>query len=338
MKVEEGQHMSSTIKRGVSLYSYQEEYYIGKMTLEDCIAAAANGAGASGIEVIAEQMFPGNYPEPSDGFVEQWFGWMDKYHTTPTCMDAFLDYTMFPNRLLSDKEQVDLVVRDLKLAARLGFRCIRSLCITPMHIIEAALPWAEKLNVVIGLEIHAPYSIDSKWAQDLVALIQRTGTKHAAFIPDFGIFGTRPPTVNVERAIYFGATPAVCDYIIGAVQSKTPLDAMEAKARAMGANAQDLGLLRSAGMIRYNQPEWLIPILPYITHIHAKFYEMTEDCVEPSIDYENPVHILKEHGYTGYLSSEYEGQRAYHEIPGKMADSVEQVRRQHVMFRRLLGE
>ena len=25
------------IKRGVSLYSYQDEFYTGKMTLEDCI-------------------------------------------------------------------------------------------------------------------------------------------------------------------------------------------------------------------------------------------------------------------------------------------------------------
>lgn len=329
--------MSSMIKRGISLYSYQEEYYIGKMTLEDCIAAAAD-IGATGIEVIAEQMLPGNYPEASEQFVEQWFGWMQKYGTTPTCMDAFLDYTMFPNRLLTDKEQVDLIVRDLKLAAKLGFRCIRSLCITPMHIIEAALPWADKLNVVIGLEIHAPYSIDSKWAQDLVALIQRTGTRYAAFIPDFGIFATRPPTVNVERAIRFGATPAVCDYIVKATQDKIPLDQMEAKATAMSANPQDIGLLRSAGMIRYNQPEWLIPIMPYITHIHAKFYEMTSDCVEPSIDYVNPVRILQEHGYSGYLSSEYEGQRAYHDMAGFMTDSVEQVRRQHVMFRNLLGE
>ena len=106
----------------------------------------------------------------------------------------------------------------------------------------------------------------------------------------------------------------------------------------MGANQQDLGLLRSAGMIRYNQPEWLIPIMPYVCHIHAKFYEMTEDCVEPSIDYTNPIRILAEHGYSGYLSSEYEGQRAYHDVEGFMPDAVEQCRRQHDMIRRLLGE
>lgn len=41
--------MSTQIKRSVSLYSYQEEFYTGKMTLEDCIRAASE-AGATGIE------------------------------------------------------------------------------------------------------------------------------------------------------------------------------------------------------------------------------------------------------------------------------------------------
>ena len=46
-----------TIKRGVSLYSFQEEYFLRTMSLEDCIAAAA-GIGANGIEIIPEQSDP----------------------------------------------------------------------------------------------------------------------------------------------------------------------------------------------------------------------------------------------------------------------------------------
>ena len=51
-----------TIKRGVSLYSFQEEYFLRTMSLEDCIAAAAD-IGALGIEIIPEQSIPG-YPAP----------------------------------------------------------------------------------------------------------------------------------------------------------------------------------------------------------------------------------------------------------------------------------
>ena len=46
--------------------------------------------------------------------------------------------------------------------------------------------------------------------------------------------------------------------------------------------------------------------------------------------------MLIEGGYSGYLSSEYEGNRHIQDV--SPVDSVEQVRRQQVMFKRLLGE
>ena len=69
------------IKRGVSFYSYQEEYFLGQLGIEDCIRESAE-FGALGIEIIPEQMLRG-YPHITDEFYRQWHGWMDKYGTTP---------------------------------------------------------------------------------------------------------------------------------------------------------------------------------------------------------------------------------------------------------------
>ena len=44
--------MTAKIGRSVSLYSYQQEYYEGRMNLEDCIRAASE-AGATGIVNLA---------------------------------------------------------------------------------------------------------------------------------------------------------------------------------------------------------------------------------------------------------------------------------------------
>jgi hypothetical protein len=63
---------------------------------------------------------------------------------------------------------------------------------------------------------------------------------------------------------------------------------------------------------------------------------MTDDYTEYSIPYEQIIPILIEGGYNGYLSSEYEGNRHIQDV--QEVDSVEQVRRQHVMFQRLLGK
>jgi sugar phosphate isomerase/epimerase len=75
--------------------------------------------------------------------------------------------------------------------------------------------------------------------------------------------------------------------------------------------------------------------MPYIFHIHAKFYEMLDDGTEYSIPYDKIIPALKAGNYQGYLSSEYEGNR--HIQDAFPVDSVEQVRRQHAMFHRLLA-
>ena len=50
-----------SVKRGISLYSYQEEYFLRKLTLEQCIAKAS-AIGALGIETLAEQMMRASPP------------------------------------------------------------------------------------------------------------------------------------------------------------------------------------------------------------------------------------------------------------------------------------
>ena len=62
--------MPSKISRGVSLYSFQEEMFLGQMGVEDCVAFAAS-IGAKGIEILPEQNMPG-FPHLSDAEVEEW--------------------------------------------------------------------------------------------------------------------------------------------------------------------------------------------------------------------------------------------------------------------------
>ena len=94
--------MSTQIKRSISLYSYQEEFYTGKMNLEDCIRAASE-TGATGIEFLPEQMLP-EFPNITDEFVEKWHGWMKKYNVEPIAYDAFLDQKLFANRIFTTSE------------------------------------------------------------------------------------------------------------------------------------------------------------------------------------------------------------------------------------------
>jgi sugar phosphate isomerase/epimerase len=325
---------TNSIKRGVSLYSYQEEFFLRKMTLEDCIAASAK-MGALGIETIAEQMMPG-FPKLSDEFYKQWHGWMDKYGTTPTCHDMFLDIKKFKGRLMTDDEMLESVIRDLKHANKLGCTVIRVIVNTPPHIMAKAAPYAEKYNVRMGVEVHSPFHFDHEWIQQHYETVEMVGSPYLGFIPDMGIFEKRYPRVRAERHVREGAHAEIVQYISEAHERKENLDQVEQEVKKMGGNARDLAMVEDLRHIVYTDPRRLLEYMPRIFHIHGKFYEMVDDCHEYSIPYEDVIPVLIEGGYTGYLSSEYEGNRHIQDV--YPVDSVEQVRRQQAMFKKLIGE
>ena len=92
-----------------------------------------------------------------------------------------------------------------------------------------------------------------------------------------------------------------------------------------------------AETMRHNaafEPKRMLDYIGMIHNIHGKFYEMTEDCVEYSIPYDEIIQVLKAGGYDGYICSEYEGNRWVEDA--EEVNSVEQVRRQHVMLKRLI--
>jgi len=320
------------IKTGVSLYSYQEEYFLRKMTLEDCIAAVSK-LGADGVEILGEQMLP-NFPSPGSKFVDQWFGWMDKYKTKPTAYDAFLDTKLYKNRLLTESECVDMMARDIKLASRLGFNILRTLVMTPRPVIEKSLEIAERHDVKIGIEVHAPFSLKSPWIDEFMELADRLRTPYFGIIPDMGIFVKRLPPVYLGWHVRHGASERIVAYIAEAYAARMDKEKAKAEVAKMGGTEAEVQLCEHAFHYSFDNPKWLLPYIPRMLHIHAKFYEMTSDCVEPSIPYDEIVPILVKGGYQGYLSSEYEGQRHIQDL-GEV-DSVEQVRRQHAMFKKLM--
>ena len=155
-------------------------------------------------------------------------------------------------------------------------------------------------------------------------------------MPDMGTYVKRFPRVVSERALRDGARPRVVDLIVSTYDDHGDVHGLMDMVNYMGGGSVEMGLARQATHYTWNDPRNMLEYMPRIGHIQAKFYEMTEDGTEYSIPYDEIIPVLVEGGYDGYLSSEYEGNR--HIQDAYPVDSVEQVRRQHVMFQRLLGE
>jgi sugar phosphate isomerase/epimerase len=159
------------IKRGVSLYSFQDEYFLRKMTLEGIIATCAK-LDVPGIEIIPDQMIP-LYPNIPDSFVKQWHAWMDKYGRTPVCIDMFLDWNKYDGRVMTEEERVESIRQDIINANKLGCTVIRVIHDVEPSILERLASTAEKYNVKLALEIHAPSYYDSPLEQRLVEMFER---------------------------------------------------------------------------------------------------------------------------------------------------------------------
>ncbi|WNM23585.1 sugar phosphate isomerase/epimerase family protein [Demequina capsici] len=195
-----------TIKRGVSLYSYQQSQFLEEMNLEDEIReVGTNLDGADGIEIVDEMSL--RYPDPGDAFVAEWFSWMDTYGTTPVAMDVCMDVLQFRDHVMTYEECAERLRRDLRLAKRLGFSNVRVLSVVPIEILEMALPLAEELDIRLGKEIHQPMPLEGAAVTEIRELVAKTGTKHLGIVPDFGIFQFAPSEVQLALFERRGATP-----------------------------------------------------------------------------------------------------------------------------------
>lgn len=327
--------MTSTVKRGVSLYSFQEEMFLGQMSIEDCVAFAAS-IGANGIEILPEQNMP-TFPHISDAQVAWWQDLMARYGTTLTCYDMFLDTKRRKDRLMTDDEQVESIRRDLVLCNRLGIRKMRILVFVRPDILERCVPYAEDLDVHMGVEVHAPWHLEHAWILRTVDVADRLGTKHLGLLPDMGIFMKHYPPVWRAKFERQGARPEVAQFIVDQHEQKVNEAYVNFEVPVtMKGNPAEVAMAQTLRHNPYANPKRIRDFIPYFHHIQAKFYEMNEDATDPSIAYDEVIPQLVAGGWDGYLSSEYEGNRWIQDV--EPVDSREQVRRQHVMFERLIAK
>ncbi|EAC5805532.1 xylose isomerase [Listeria monocytogenes] len=306
----------SKIKRGVSLYSYQQSQFFKELDLEGQVKEVGeNLFGADGIELLDEQGL--HYPNPPETFFTQWFEWMDKYGTKPIAMDVFGDVLQFRDHVMSYHESAERLIDDIHLAYRLGFKIVRTLATEPIEVMIEALPLAERLDVKIVKEIHAPIPLNGKYVREIVEYVQRTGTKHLGILPDWGIFAFRPSEVKLDWFVRQGAKRKTCElvdqlcmdnyngksqelneidlslYSAGNVESMfhrylkhndAPAELIPAfqKMKALVVDNVpdyteiDFEVMGQALLLSRTKPEDLIELLPIISHFHGKFYNMTE--------------------------------------------------------------
>ncbi|WP_420122325.1 C-glycoside deglycosidase beta subunit domain-containing protein [Nakamurella sp.] len=288
------------LRFGVSTYSYSADLYTS-MTLEDVFADIAD-MGATGIEILGEGNVPG-YPTPPTEWIDRWFALVAQYGLTPTNFGSWVDTAMWADRDLTAQEGAAQVAQDLRLAHRLGFTSIRpkfgvtSFDLDPHPIwretVLRSLDLATELGVVICPEIHSPTPIKHPVTQGYLDLIEETGSPSFKLLIDTGIFQTAPVDDGHEGvSTEDGKRPAFLEPLAVPVAD-------------------------------------LAEILPHVHLIQTKFFEIDDQLNDLHVPWAPIVSTLRDAGWSGWLSSEYEGRREAYR-------GRDQVRRQLALLRTLL--
>jgi len=332
----------SKIRRAVSLYSLQHEYATGEMTLEDLLAFLKD-LGVEGFEFISDQMMHGT-PYPSRETLKRWDELMSKYGVRPVCNDIFMDAKIYKNGLLTKKELLKKLIDEIKLADRLGFKLVRLVSNTPPEIIEPALPYAEQYDVVLAQEVHAGISFDHPATKRFVEIMKELDSPYLGLVIDLGIFCRKLPRVFANYFLTLGINPELVPYVEDFFARGTDAHRVFAEylsrgdfpeeAKKLIRNEIDKEFLILSTGYENSDLSILDEYLPYIKHIHGKFYEMTEEDEEYSIPYGEIIDYLDKHNYNGYIASEYEGQRF---TPlDQPVRSLEQVKKHQAMLKRYI--
>ena len=331
----------SHIKTCVSLYSLQDEYMRKRMSFEDIFRFLSDN-GVESVEFLPDQMMHGT-PEPSKETVAKWKRLLETYQIMPVCIDVFLNTNLYRNRELTPRECVALLVKEIKLAHMLGVKLVRLVSMTPAFVLEPLLPFCEQYDVKVALEIHAGLSFDKKKTADYITEMKRLNSPYVGIVLDGSIFCRRIPRV-VEA---YGRMLGTNDEIIAFLQKtfeqgkdersliKNDGSYIDEFAALMKTRADRLFAEFASGY--ENEPYSVLDdLMPYVFHIHAKLYEMTDEDIEYSIDYRSFIQYLHDHNYDGSIATEYEGNRWT--LPGKPVVEKEQTKRHQAMLKRMITE
>jgi hypothetical protein len=204
------------------------------------------------------------------------------------------------------------------------------------------LPLAEKLDVRIGAEIHSASTVDSPWVLALRELYDRLGSPYLGFIPDFGAstLGISPSVYETYRA------RGVSDELLAAIAERwdelhtrdfepgQEIGRLIELAHRLGAGDHAVNLaVFAVGIHGHQDPQGWSEILDQVVHLHGKFFAIDEDGRDPVVPFEELLPLFAEGGYTGFVSSEYEG---WHW--DTTSDCFDMVVRQQELCRRILAQ
>jgi sugar phosphate isomerase/epimerase len=303
---------NSDIRLGTTVYSLTNEFHAREYTFEGLVREIAARDLGPGLEVVGYQSIR-SFPNVDDAYVSWFRNLLDECELEPSCLGLNADVAIQRDRSLTLDEAVELQRLQLVSAAKLGFPVARVQgYILGPEAYERLLPTAEKLNVKMGVEVHAPHHLNDPKIVEYREAFDRLDSPYLGFIPDFSTsayavppsyiqflrWNEVPEDLIAEALAVWGDVANDWNARVAFIQrlrrGTTPANQISAVGRMFGMFGR--------------QPvrEWL-EMMDRVVHVHGKFYDIDASGEETSIPFRELLPLFRDAGYKGYISSEWEG-------------------------------
>lgn len=306
--------------QGVTLYSFTRAFHGREYDLEGLIRKVASDGYGPGLEIIGFSSFRG-FPDIDDAFAGWFRDLVSEVGLVTTSLAVNADIGIHRDRLLDQDELIEYMRRQILAAAKLGFPIARvQISLTPDSM-EQLAPIAEDHGVTLALEVHADQYASHPRILALRDRYERVGSPYLGFTMDWGatVSGFAPSLIEAYRRR--GASEDLLAQVTGLwnefYEQGPPADQAEHGQRfgrfiALAAQngRPDLGIdfgINGTGLFGPARVDDWLEIMPWIRHVHGKFFGIDEHGEEPSVPVRDLIRLLVENGYSGAISSEYEG-------------------------------
>ena len=330
---------------GVTLYSFTPEWHAREYTFAQLIEKVDELELGPGVEIIGFQNIRG-FPKPQPEFVNEFHSLMDQYGLEPSALDGLIDKGIRSDRMLTPDECFDYTMPQLRAAKDLGFPVLRIAYGGFYEIAERILPECERLDVKIGIEIHAPHSPQHPTMVKLRELFERLDTPYFGFVPDFGATTHAIPQVFLDGFQARGVPAEVAALVqetwtearTSGADPMVVRDQLRERVKQMGGDeyAQQFSTF-AFEYFGHTKPEAWVEIMPMVVHVHAKFFEIDESGNEPCVPHVELIRTFRDAGYKGYFSSEYEGWQWQEAKGDRLIDGFEITTKHNRLGRKALG-
>lgn len=303
--------VKAKFKLGVTLYSFSAEWAAGMYDLDSMLKRVDEMGIGPGVEIMASQTVR-TYPHTSDEFIKQWLGYCDKYGFEPSAYGTNLDMGRNREREMSLDEEYEFVLTQIEAGAKMRFPVIK-IQNAGQELLTKLLPHAEKHNVKLGYEIHAPEGPNTPKIMAIRETYDKLGSPLLGFVPDFSSTMVSMGRTMLQALRDKGLDDAAILKVQEFWASDDPVyERINSFVAYLESRGMDPNRLGPFGRMAFNMnghiaPEEWNDIMHQVVHIHAKFFDMNPDGQVDAIDYPKHVRIFAEGGYDGYISSEWEG-------------------------------